>query len=690
MAAHNAHFPFFVCFLSAGLLRSVSADLPIHCTMQDIAGEWTFQLGPASPIEGKVPGCGHHIPNNIESAIAINQTDIVPMKSAQKIDITLTEDITKTKEIPERHLIAKTNGEQGMWTMVFDTGIEARVGGKSMFAHFLFLEAKDSSREPKNGDNFNNIKEYDGRKDGKKQLAPTGGVYACYCDVLTTGFWHKRKADGSLEAGCFWGAKKQALTKEGMLKPEHMPETALVKLSPKKKALEMLKTAVKVINSTVSSKVGTAKKQIFGAAVQASEKTQEMLGATTFAAKSAIRSATEVADEFESHGGLVKEVIYRKQIAGPVVKVPAAVSLRGVAPHVSHSDGEPLVGMPKVVSEAISKVDEEVMKDLPKNFDWRVELADMVPAGEDPLGAQVDQGPCGSCYAFAGVMMLQMRFRAQLWRQQKVLYPLELSYKSVARCSPYTEGCSGGFSYLSMRLAQEVGVPLQAIDEKDGAGSLNKACDWSTYKDNKELFFAKDYWHVGGFSHGSDEQSIMRELYHNGPVELGFSTSAVPEFVSRSGQSVSNSTDVMNIILNDRAPKEPFSTNKAVQPWVFSTHAIMGVGWGEEDVKWGMVKYWVVRNSWGRDWGDQGYSKMRRGNNDGGIETDATMAIPDMDRLPAGFMEKAKEYHKAHAEDREGWRKERSEMEKEGKTDPKVTKGTPEYCKTRPDSIDCK
>jgi len=685
MAAHNAHFPCLLCFLSAGLLGSVSADLPIHCTMQDIAGEWTFQLGPASPVEGKLPGCGHHIPNNIESAIAINQTDIVPLKSAQKMDITFFEDITKTKEIPERHLIAKSNGEQGMWTMVFDTGLEARVGGKSLFAHFLFNEADDSRRKPKNGDNFENIKEYDGRVASK--LAPKGDIYACYCDVVTTGFWHRRKDDGSLEAGCFWGAKKKTLTKDGMLKPEHMPETALVKLSPKKKALEKLKTAVKVINSSVSSE---AEKQMFGTAASGDlDSKKQVLGATTFSSHSVVRSATEVADEFESHDGLVKEVIYRKQIPAAGVKVPAAISLRGVVPHVSHSDGEPLVGMPKVVSEALSKSGDG--EELPKNFDWREELADMVPAGEDPLGAQVDQGPCGSCYAFAGTMMLQMRFRAQLWRQQKVLYPLELSYKSVARCSPYTEGCSGGFSYLSMRLAQEVGVPLQECDKKDDAGGLDKKCDWSCYKDNKDLFFAKDYWHVGGFSHGSDEQSIMREIYRNGPVELGFSTGAVPEFVSRSGQSVSNSTDVMNIIINDRAAKEPFSSNKAVQPWVFSTHAIMGVGWGEEDVKWGMVKYWVVRNSWGRDWGEQGYAKMRRGNNDGGIETDATMAIPDLDRLPAGFMEKARAYHKAHATDREGWRKARSEMKKDGeKTEPKVKKGTPEYCKQRPDSIDCK
>lgn len=556
---------------------------------------------------------------------------------------------------PQRHLVARSGGDEGMWTMVFDTGLEARIGGKSLFAHFLFSEMPGANPPGKNGDNFKNIAQYVGRENAS--IAPEGSTYACYCNALTTGFWHRRTSDGALEAGCFWGAKKDSLTPQDTLKPEFGPPTALVTLSRKAAAAH---------NSS------SAEAQKAQAAVP---------GATTFAA----HGAFEIADDFQRHGGLTKEVVYpnRPPAAASAGKVPSpsasanalpkVVSLRGVSKHSSKSIPKLPLGAP---------INNE---ELPREFDWRKELADMVPPGQDPLGEQIDQGPCGSCYAFAGVIALQMRFRVQLFRKHGILYPLELSYKSPSRCSPYTEGCDGGFSYVTMRLASEVGVPLRSCDANVSAGSLNEACDWGCYRNNKDLFFAKDYWHIGGFSHGSDEKSIMREIYMNGPVEMGFSTSAVPEFVARSGDSVSNSTDTMQIIMNFRSPKEMYSTNDAIRPWIFSTHAILGVGWGEETANWGMVKYWTVRNSWGRDWGIQGYAKMRRGNNDGGIEADATFGIPDLDRLPEGFLEKAQAYHDGMVTTRLKWKTDAPAEKKVSS----AKKGTPEYCKQRPDSIDC-
>ncbi|KAF6199518.1 hypothetical protein GE061_007544 [Apolygus lucorum] len=41
-------------------------------------------------------------------------------------------------------------------------------------------------------------------------------------------------------------------------------------------------------------------------------------------------------------------------------------------------------------------------------------------------------------------------------------------------------------------------------------------------------------------------------------------------------------------------------------------HAVRVLGWGTED----STPYWLVANSWNRDWGDQGLFKIKRGSNE--------------------------------------------------------------------------
>ena len=46
-------------------------------------------------------------------------------------------------------------------------------------------------------------------------------------------------------------------------------------------------------------------------------------------------------------------------------------------------------------------------------------------------------------------------------------------------------------------------------------------------------------------------------------------------------------------------------------------HAVLLVGYGV-DATTGM-KYWIIRNTWGKNWGENGYFRIRRGNGTCGV-----------------------------------------------------------------------
>jgi cathepsin X len=55
-------------------------------------------------------------------------------------------------------------------------------------------------------------------------------------------------------------------------------------------------------------------------------------------------------------------------------------------------------------------------------------------------------------------------------------------------------------------------------------------------------------------------------------------------------------------------------------------HAISIVGYGTDTASG--QDYWLVRNSWGTAWGEDGFAKVCRNVNSMGIETDCTWAMP--------------------------------------------------------------
>lgn len=49
-------------------------------------------------------------------------------------------------------------------------------------------------------------------------------------------------------------------------------------------------------------------------------------------------------------------------------------------------------------------------------------------------------------------------------------------------------------------------------------------------------------------------------------------------------------------------------------------HAMAMVGYGEDSATG--LGYWVIRNSWGAQWAEDGYMRVRRGTNVCGVEAD--------------------------------------------------------------------
>ena len=47
---------------------------------------------------------------------------------------------------------------------------------------------------------------------------------------------------------------------------------------------------------------------------------------------------------------------------------------------------------------------------------------------------------------------------------------------------------------------------------------------------------------------------------------------------------------------------------------VMGGHAVKIVGWGVDGESG--LKYWKVANSWGPDWGENGFFRIKRGNNE--------------------------------------------------------------------------
>jgi cathepsin H len=216
-----------------------------------------------------------------------------------------------------------------------------------------------------------------------------------------------------------------------------------------------------------------------------------------------------------------------------------------------------------------------VPNDIPVEWDWR-ELGGVSPVK--------DQGNCGSCWAFSSTGCLESRHLIQYGNLQTY------SEQQLIDCSGNFEnyGCNGGlpshaFEYLSQDgngATSELAYPYTAAD-----GTCNIA------KDPILL----NVWYGAYNITAGDEVELADAVYGVGPVSVAFQV--VDDFFSYTSGIYTSDTCC--------------NTQECVN------HAVLAVGYGV-DVVSGM-DYWIIKNSWGTNWGDQGFFKMERGVNMCGI-----------------------------------------------------------------------
>ena len=204
---------------------------------------------------------------------------------------------------------------------------------------------------------------------------------------------------------------------------------------------------------------------------------------------------------------------------------------------------------------------------LPKNFDWR-ELGAVTPVKE--------QGLCGCCWAFSTTGNLE----GQFFIKHKILY--NFSEQQILNCDTLNIGCKGGIMHKAFKyLINSPGLSLSS--------------EFPYKKKKEECLEVKnpiakiiDYDFAGTLN----EDKIAEMLYKRGPLSAAMNADKL--YFYKKGIMDFKQEECNNLAIN---------------------HSVLIVGYGEEK----NIKYWIVKNTWGVNWGEKGYFRIKRGSGVCGI-----------------------------------------------------------------------
>jgi cathepsin L len=225
------------------------------------------------------------------------------------------------------------------------------------------------------------------------------------------------------------------------------------------------------------------------------------------------------------------------------------------------------------------KASKRVRDDPPDSFDYRDKGA------VNPIK---DQGQCGSCWAFSAIGAQESQYFLVNGTLQS------LSEQNLVDCVNTDYGCDGGLPqdaydyvirYQGGKFETEKDYPYTAQDGK---------CRWDASKGTSNIVRYDTV--IEG-----NETDLLQKVWTQGPVSVGIDASSW-DFQLYSG-GVYDEPDCSSYDLD---------------------HGVVVIGWGSDQGK----AYWLVRNSWGTDWGIQGYIEMSRNKrNQCGIATSAIVPV---------------------------------------------------------------